>query len=88
MASRPTRSKVRVDRLRVKCPTGKIGYATRPEALDGAESAMDAGKVQTGCHLKPYLCDRECGEWHIRNERIVFFPPEDLSRHDYTHRKV
>ncbi len=83
MASRATRLKVRPDRLDVKCVTLKIGHATRALALDAAEAGMLAGAVQTGCHLMPYACDR-CGQWHVRNERIVFVPPDDPGRNDYT----
>lgn len=82
MASDPTRMSVRVDRLSRKCETLKISYATRAEALDGCEQAMEADRVHPGCHLMPYECDA-CGEWHIRNHRIVFLAPADLSKHDY-----
>jgi len=86
MGSSPTRQKIRVDRLVRKCPTFKVGYATRALALDGCERAMDAGSVSPGCHIKPYLCD-ECSEWHLFNQRIVFVSPEDLSRRDYLRQK-
>jgi hypothetical protein len=83
MGSNPTRQRLRVDRGVRKCSTFKIGFATRDEALDAAERQMEAGRVSPGCHLMPYLCDRGCGEWHIRNQRIVFLAPEDTSKHDY-----
>jgi len=83
MASRPTRQhlNVAVERTR-KCVTLKIGHPTRAEALDACEAMMDAGRVEPGCHLTPYACD-DCGEWHIRNRRIVFLAPENVSRRDY-----
>ena len=65
----------------------KIGYATRVAALDACESQMDAGRVEPGCHVMPYRCD-VCGEWHTRNQRIVFTEaPENLARHDYRRRR-
>lgn len=82
MASTPTRQRVRIDRLGVRCESQKICYATRALALEGAERAMEAGRVSPGCHLMPYACDR-CSAWHIRNQRIVPIAPEDLSRRDY-----
>lgn len=82
MASDPTRLHLRVDRLMRTCLSGKVGYATRSEALDGCERGMDAGAVSPGCHLMPYEC-AECGAWHVRNQRIVLLAPEDLSKHDY-----
>ncbi len=82
VASKPTRQKVRVDRLMRKCATFKVGYRTRNDGLDAAERGMEAGRVEAGCHLMPYECER-CGEWHIRNQRIVFVAPDDMSKHDY-----
>ncbi len=79
MASRPTRQHIDVARMIVKCETMKVGYETRAEALDGAESGMDAGKVDPGCHLTPYACEL-CGEWHVRNRRIVFLDPANVAK--------
>jgi hypothetical protein len=81
VASHPTRQHLRVDRLAVKCVTFKVGYATEHEAFEGAERTMLAGKVAPGCHIMPYLC-ADCGEWHVRNQRIVAAAPEDLSKRD------
>lgn len=83
MASRPTRQHLNVAVARAyACVTLKHGHPTRDEALDAAEKMMDAGRVDPGCHLTPYRCD-DCGAWHIRNRRIVFLAPADLSRRDY-----
>lgn len=86
MASRPTRQRLRGDQIRRRCETFKVGFATREDALAGCEQAMDKGLVSPGCHLMPYLCDR-CGEWHMRNHRIVPTAPDDLSKHDYRRRR-
>ena len=82
MASTPTRKHLSIPRMHGKCVTFKMGYASREDALDGCERSMDQGLVSPGCHLMPYACD-QCGEWHIRNVRIVQVPPENLSQHDY-----
>ena len=68
MASYRTRKRVKFYK---KCESWKMGYATRAEALDAAERAMERGQVRRGCHLMPYACDR-CGEWHVANRRIVW----------------
>ncbi len=83
MASKPTRLSLRTDKLDVTCETGKVSYATRDRALDGAERAMEAGRVDPGCHLTPYLCG-DCGDWHVRNRRIVHVPSPNLAKHDHT----
>jgi hypothetical protein len=83
MASRPTRQRIRGERLARKCETLKVGHASREAALDAAEAQMREGRVDPGCHVMPYACAR-CGEWHLRNERIVFSePPANLARHDF-----
>ncbi len=80
MASTPTRKRIDPDDLAIKCEASlKVGYQTRQQALDGAERAMDAGRVSPGCHLTPYLCD-DCGEYHVHNRRIVDVPSDDASR--------
>ena len=71
MASRPTRLSITDKSLHVRCETFKVGYASYHEALDGAERAMEQDRVNPGCHLMPYYCER-CGEWHTRNQKIVF----------------
>lgn len=81
MASRPTRRHFDVARLSRKCGTHKVGYQDKAQALEGAERGMLAGRVDPGCHLTPYRCG-ECGEWHVRNRRIVDLPPADLSKRD------
>ena len=73
MASRPSRLRVNLRYLRRRCESQKVCFDSRAEALDGAESAMEAGRVKPGCHLMPYLCER-CAAWHLKNERIVFRP--------------
>ena len=70
MASRPTRQRLDPNRLERKCETQKVGYRTRAAALTAAERMMDAGRVQPGCHITPYLC-RSCGEYHNANKVIV-----------------
>lgn len=70
MASTPTRNHLDLTRLRRRCETFKVTYETRQDALEGAERGMEAGSVDPGCHLTPYLCER-CGHWHVRNRRIV-----------------
>ena len=71
MGSSATRKRVDVRRLEVKCTSQKIGYATKDHALDACEGQMHRGLVEPGSHVMPYLC-WTCGEWHIRNQRIVF----------------
>ena len=72
MASSPTRQRVRLIAGGFRrCESEKIGYATKEEALKAAELMMLAGKVQRGCHVTPYHCDR-CPDWHVANRRIVF----------------
>jgi len=72
MASSPTRHHIPVEKARFsRCPTTKIGYATRNEAFDTAETMMQQGNVMRGCHITPYQCD-ECGQWHVYNRQIVF----------------
>lgn len=78
MASRATRLRYRPGtdafrRIRL-CPTQKVGYETRPDALDASEQAMALDKVDPGCHLTPYACD-ECGRWHLANRVIVPMRP-------------
>ena len=87
MASHATRLHMRVDRLTRKCETLKIGYLTRDDALDACEGQMLAGRVSPGCHIMPYRCEL-CGEWHTRNQRIVFTEvPENPGQHDYRRRR-
>lgn len=71
MATRPTRAHIDPRRLWRRCVTQKVSYDTREAALQGAEEAMDAGKVEPGCHLTPYEC-ADCGRWHLRNRQIVW----------------
>jgi len=72
MASYPTRKQVnqRASSFR-RCPTQKVGYATKDLALNAAERLMETGKVRPGCHITPYECD-QCPEWHVANRIIVF----------------
>jgi len=71
MASSPTRMRVYADRASsLKCLSRKVGYPTKPAALDAAERLMEQGRVDPGCHITPYLCD-DCGDWHVYNRRIV-----------------
>lgn len=67
------RVRVRINPKKVSrmCETFKVCHLTRQAALDASERQMEAGKVDRGCHLMPYLCD-QCGRWHLRNHRIVF----------------
>lgn len=80
MASRPSRSRWTGEKANVqifdRCLSGKYCFRTRAEAIDGAERLMDLGKVNPGCHLKPYLHAQPegCGYWHVGNEYIVFQP--------------
>lgn len=72
MASRATRLHINLrQQLPIKCDSRKVGLPTKDAALNLAERLMDQGKVDPGCHITPYLCDR-CGEWHVTNRRIVF----------------
>lgn len=69
MASSPTR--LHVDPVHAcRCPSQKVGYPTKDEALTQAEVQMERGAVNPGCHITPYPCD-ECGEWHVANRVIV-----------------
>jgi hypothetical protein len=88
MASYPTRHHMRGDQVARKCATTlKIGYADRAAALDACEATMRAGRVEPGCHVMPYRCD-DCGEWHTRNQRIVFTEaPTNVAMRDYRRRR-
>lgn len=68
-----SRVRVRINPEQVvrRCETFKVCHKTRQAALDASEHQMEAGRVDRGCHLMPYLCD-QCGLWHLRNHRIVF----------------
>lgn len=55
---------------RQKCASRKICYRNKAVALDAAELLMEAGRVDPGCHITPYLC-ADCGDWHVYNRRIV-----------------
>ena len=70
MASRPTRLRVPLDRWYRRCPSQKVCFDTKAQALDAAERLMEKGEVNPGCHMTPYLCD-ECQRWHVANRRIV-----------------
>ena len=70
MASSPTRLSVPLDSDFRRCESQKIGFGSYDSALDAAERMMDAGRVDPGCHITPYLCDR-CSEWHVANRVIV-----------------
>lgn len=71
MASSSTRLHVPIAHRHLrKCPSEKIGYPHKGAALDAAEVMMRQDRVNPGCHITPYSCD-ECGEWHVRNRRIV-----------------
>lgn len=52
-----------------RCRTLKIGYPTKGEAFDVAESMMEVGRVNPGCHITAYLC-KECQQWHVWNRPI------------------
>ena len=79
---------MRGDLIARKCAaTLKIGHPTREAALTACEAMMLAGRVEPGCHVMPYRCD-DCGEWHTRNQRIVFTePPTNLAQYDYRQRR-
>lgn len=71
MASHPTRQKVRLRDVGVRrCESLKVGYGSYDEALQAAELMMLEGRVDPGCHITPYACDR-CPEYHVANRRIV-----------------
>ncbi len=53
-----------------RCESQKVGYLTRSDALEGAETAMLKGYVSPGCHLTPYACG-QCQQWHLYNRVIV-----------------
>lgn len=72
MASRPTRGKMSL-RFVARCPSEKVGYGSKEEALRAAELMMLQDKIAPGCHFTPYLCNR-CPEWHIFTRRIVTPP--------------
>jgi len=88
MATHATRLRMRGGHLPTRrCQTLKVGHATRLEALEAAERMMAAGHVSPGCHVMPYRCEA-CGQWHTRNQRIVFTEaPEDFARADYRRRR-
>ena len=73
MASQPTRQKLDPDRIHRRCESQKVCHRTRADALDAAESQMERGEVEPGCHLMPYECP-QCGYWHLGNQRIVWVP--------------
>lgn len=75
MASRQTRHRVDLQTFTRTCETHKVAYATKAEALDGAERLMQMGHVLPGCHITPYVC-RSCGRWHVYNRQIVFVTTE------------
>jgi hypothetical protein len=70
MASRQTRRHLNPRRVTRRCESQKVSYPTYEEALVGAEHMMDQGRVDPGCHITPYRCDR-CGQWHVANRVIV-----------------
>lgn len=72
MSSQPTRLRVhqRMAGYR-KCESQKVGFATYEAALTAAEMMMLSGRVNRGCHMTPYQCQR-CDEWHVCNRRINF----------------
>ncbi len=53
-----------------RCSSQKIGYRDKSEALDAAETMMEAGRVNPGCHITPYLC-KECRQYHVWNRPIT-----------------
>lgn len=71
MASSATRKRLRVDRDLSKCESRKLGLKSKRDAIDHAESLMEKGFVNAGCHLTPYKCEI-CGDWHIFNRKIRF----------------
>lgn len=42
------------------CPSGKLAHRTRR----GAKAQAYSLKLDTGQHLRPYLCD-DCSLWHV-----------------------
>ena len=72
MSSTPTRQRLPADVIAMqRCPSLKVGYATKAEADRAVDPAMLAGMVMPGCHLFSYPC-RECGFWHLANRKITF----------------
>lgn len=70
-----TKTRLRVNHSTARvCTTGKICY-DKLEAENEAIRAMDAGRVNPGCHVEAYGCG-ECHSYHIGN-RVIVFPPED-----------
>lgn len=53
------------------CATGKVCHESMAEARIAAERAMEAGEVDPGCHVEPFLCS-SCHAYHTGNRRIVF----------------
>jgi hypothetical protein len=79
MATYPTRLHVHErDPLFRRCPSQKIAYDSKAEALDVCEVQMLQGRVLPGHHLTPYLCER-CARWHVCNHKI-YFPPLSAGR--------
>ena len=55
MASSPTRRQLDPDNIAMnRCPSMKVGYATKAKADAAVEPAMRAGVVMPGCHLFSY----------------------------------
>jgi hypothetical protein len=69
MATRPTRRKLNPQRVH-QCPTYKVAFERRDEALDAAELAMLRGQVLVGCHIVPFECPT-CHRWHLTNRVVV-----------------
>ena len=73
MASSPSRLRIDVNRQlgMHRCESRKVCHATKADAFDMAESMMQRGEVDRGCHITPYQC-KDCGYWHVYNRRIVY----------------